>query len=129
MVALASMSLLISAGFWQAGATMVAPFACVETLALALAYVMYARRALDREDILFSDQTCEIRQCRAGRVQKVEWPLAWVRVTCNEHTGHLIEIESGVRGVRVGHMVPAWRRLEVARAMTQALRQRNFVSN
>lgn len=129
MGGLAGVSLLISVGFWWVGATLVLPFGCVETLALLLAFVMYARRTQEMEEVVLSRQGLAIRRRDAGGVATEEWPLAWVRVACGPETGDLIEIRSAGRSIRVGRHVAWARRQVLARDMDRALRQANCVSN
>jgi len=125
----ALVSLLISVGFWMVGATWVMPFACVETICLSLAFVMYARHTQDVEEVALVGSSLVIHQRWAGKVHVEEWPAAWVRVSCGFATGHLIEIRWGGRCVRVGKGLAWSQRLRAAQGMAQALRRMNDVSN
>src|SRR5438445_6164863 len=49
---LCAVSLVIAAGFWVQGATLVVPFTSIEVIALGIALALFARHAGDREDIL-----------------------------------------------------------------------------
>jgi uncharacterized membrane protein len=121
-------SLAVSTGFWWLGATWVLPFACVETLALVLAYVLYARRTLKRDEVTLTAKRLVVRRQHAGGERMEEWPLAWVQVACGVATDHLIEIRSAGRCVRVGQELTRAQRVDVARAIHLALRRTNDVS-
>ena len=125
----AGVSLLIAAAFWRLGATLVMPFACVETLALTLAYVMYARHAQDRDEVWLSGGLLTVRRRVAQSDQMEEFSAAWVQVVCDAPASDLIEIRSGGRCVHVGQGLAPAQRMEAARAMQMALRQTNCVSN
>jgi uncharacterized membrane protein len=129
MMAVAGVSLLIAAAFWRLGATLVMPFACVETLALTLAYVMYARHAQDRDEVGLAGGLLTVRRRIAQRDQLDEFVAAWVQVVCDAPAGGLIEIRSGGRCVSVGQCLTPTQRMEAARAMQAALRPTNCVSN
>lgn len=124
---LAAVSLAIGAAFWHMGATAVLPFACVETLALGVAYLMYARTTQDQDELRLTVSHLTVTRQRAGRIEVESFPRAWVQVL--DQGGRLIEIRSGGRRMVVGDGLNAIQRQETARDLQQALRRTNCVSN
>ena len=122
-------SVLISLGFWVAGATWVLPFACVETICLSLAFVLYALRTQELEEVALRGQTLILRQGWGAKARVEMWPLAQASISCGPNTGYLIEIRSGVRSVQMGSGLGWGQRMGAVRTIGRALRQANEVSN
>jgi len=121
-VLLSVVSLGIAGFFWSQGAWMVLPFALLEVLAVGLAFVLYARHAVDRERICLRDDRLVVELESAGRTERAEFRRAWVRVEPRAGDGSLIEVFGDGRSVSVGRFVQAGMRPALAREIRLALR-------
>ena len=101
---------------------MVVPFALLEVLAVALAFVLYARHAVDRERICLQHDRLVVELECAGRVQRAEFRREGVRVEPRAGDGSLIEVFGDGRTVRVGRFLRADLRPALAREIRRALR-------
>ena len=117
------LSLGIAGAFWLKGATLVLPFAGAELLALGVAMLIYARHAADEEDIRLGRQSLTVVCTHGGRVERVEFEPAWVRVE-PEHGDHsLIELSGQGRQIAVGRFVRPELRRQLADEFRWALRR------
>ncbi|MDQ3059527.1 MAG: DUF2244 domain-containing protein [Pseudomonadota bacterium] len=121
-LSLCVVSLGIAGFFWWQGTPMVMTFALMELLAVAVAFLFYARHAGDAEKILLQDGQLVIELETAGRTERAEFRREWVRVEPRHGDGSLIEVSGQGRSVRVGrHMRPELRPM-LAREIRWALR-------
>lgn len=124
-VFLAVLSLGIAGGFWLQGATLVLPFAGAELLALGLAMLVYARHAADGEDIRLGRDVLTVVSTHGGRIERVEFQPAWVRVE-PEHGDHsMVELSGQGRRIAVGRFVRPELRRRLADELRWALRRRH----
>lgn len=115
-------SLSVAGFFWTQGATLVLPFAVLELLALAVAFLVYARHATDGECIRLRAAALVVEQESAGRLVRREFARGQVRIAAGENAGALIEVRGGGQSVNVGRHVRAELRPVLAQEMRQALR-------
>ncbi|WP_291141232.1 DUF2244 domain-containing protein [Hydrogenophaga sp.] len=115
-------SLGVAGFFWAHGATLVLPFAAAELLAVAVAFVVYARHAADGESVWLMPERLVVEQERGGQVQRREFSRDWVRIEAREGGSSLIEVREGGRSVQIGRHVRTDLRPLLAREMRQALR-------
>jgi uncharacterized membrane protein len=118
---LATVSLAIAAAFTAQGAWVVLPFACVEVLALGVAFVVYARHASDYERIVLCRGCLLVETCRAERLRREQCEPARTRV---EYTGtkrELIGLVAQGRRIDVGRFVPESDRPDLARQLRNQL--------
>ncbi|MEY4979892.1 MAG: hypothetical protein RLZZ352_2162 [Pseudomonadota bacterium] len=101
LTALGCLSLAVALFFWFQGAVLVLPFAVLELAALLVAFVVHARHAADREHVSLQGDYLIVEHEIAGRVQRSEFPTAWVRVV-HSVRGGLVEVRSGAHTVQVG---------------------------
>src|SRR5215467_674033 len=66
--------------FATQGLWLVLPFAGLELVAVALAFVCYGRRAADYERITLSEAELLIERAEGVRVASFRFPAAWARV-------------------------------------------------
>lgn len=118
---LSALSMAVGLFFWLLGAVLVLPFTALELLALACAFVLYARHASDGECIRLEDGRLVIETETAGRTQRTEFAREWVRVAPPTGWGALIEVSAGNRSVSVGRFLRAELRPALAREIRQAL--------
>ena len=101
---LGTLSLAVAGFFWLQGAVLILPFAVLELLALAAAFLVHARHAADGENIHLSADRLVVEVESAGRVQRSEFPANWVQVASRK--GHaLVELMGGGRSVQVGRYI------------------------
>jgi uncharacterized membrane protein len=84
---IAGVSILISLMFWIMGAPLILPFALVELLLLAGAFVCHARTRSDFDEITLSDRHLIVRQERRGQTKEHRFTrgLFWVSMTEGPH--------------------------------------------
>jgi uncharacterized membrane protein len=118
---LACVSLGIGLLFWLQGALFVLPFACLELLALGVAFVVYARHALDGERIWVEGGLLVVESERAGQTVRCEFQRAWVRIEPLVPATALIEICGQGQRVQVGHFVRNELRYRLAQELRRAV--------
>ena len=123
---LSAVSAGIAALFWLSGAPLVMPFALVELLALGAAIVVHARHAGDGENIRLTERSLCVEHCCGTRSLRVDFQPAWVRVEPVHAEGSLVELRGEGRRVAVGRYVRAELRVQLARELRWALRQRRL---
>lgn len=126
-VCLAVLSLCVAVFFWLMGATLVAPFALVEMLAVAVAFVVFARHVNDGESVSLTGAALVVEQETAGRIKRSEFALPWVRVRALPDSGRLIEVSEGGRSVLIGRFLRPEQRLRLVRELDGALRSASLV--
>lgn len=119
-VALGGLSLSVAVFFWFQGAVLVLPFAVLELVALATAFVVYARHAADSERVSLLGGCLVVELEIAGRVRRSEFVKGWVRVEPRSR-GDLVEFRSGGSSVQVGRYLRPELRPVLAREIRQAL--------
>ncbi len=120
-VLLSVVSLAVGLFFWFLGAVLVLPFAALELMALATAFVLHARHATDRECISVRGGRLVVEVERAGRVERCEFVRDWVRVEPHQRHG-LVEVVGGGQSVRVGRFLRAEMRPLLAQELRWAVR-------
>lgn len=119
---LCGLSLTVAGFFWSMGVRMVMPFTALELIAVAIAFVIYARHATDCERIEINAHQLLIEQERAGRVSQVVFNRQWARVPQRETPRELIEVAEGQRRVKCGHHIRLDLREQVAQEIRMALK-------
>jgi len=118
---LSAVSLAVGLFFWFQGAVLVLPFAVLELVALATAFLFHARHAADREYISVRGGQLVVEVERAGRVERCEFVREWVRIEPQRHHG-LVEVTGGGRSVCVGRFLRADLRVLLVQELRQAVR-------
>lgn len=119
--ALCALSLAIAAFFWFMGAAMVLPFALLELIAVATAFLVFARHANDAERVRLVRGSLVVEQETAGVLRRNEFPSERVRVMPLRSVGELIELQGAGSSVWLGRHVRAELRPLLAREMRTAL--------
>ena len=125
--ALCATVLAIGALFALLGVWFVFAFGLLETGAVMLALLHYARHATDREHIALSDGCLLIERIEGGRVHAVRLDPCWTRVTVPSRRRSLIRLEARGVHVEVGGFVCEEARLTVAQEMRRELRATSFL--
>ena len=118
---IALVSLTIGAFCWFQGAVLVLPFASLELLAVGIAFVVYARHALDGERIWLEGSVLVVESENAGEMVRREFQRAWVRIEQVAHGQAMIEICCHGQRVPVGRFVRKELRQRVAAELRLAL--------
>lgn len=119
---LCGLSLVVAAGFWSQGVTVVSLFTGVELLAVGGALLVVARHAGDREVITLADHGLSVEQRFGQDVVHTSFRAEWVRVEPVVDDGSLVELSGEGRSVRVGRHVRSELRIELAQELRRALR-------
>ena len=119
---LSGLSLLVAAGFWSQGITVVTLFTGIELLAVGVALLVVARHAGDRETILLTGRQLSVEQRVGAAVACTSFRAEWVRVEPVADDGSLVELSGEGRRVRVGRHVRPELRVELAQELRRALR-------
>jgi uncharacterized membrane protein len=119
LILLAAVSLGIGIGFALQGAWMILPFAGVEVIALAAAFVLHARHAADYERISADRERVwvEVRDGEGTRVCQLE--RRWLRV--DEGSDGRVALAARGTEVEIGRHMDAARRHELAAALRRRL--------
>jgi uncharacterized membrane protein len=121
-VALTVLSLLVAMFFWFMGATLVLPFTAIELVAVATAFLVYARHATDRESIRLTAGQLVVEQELAGRLTRCEFARHSVRIEPRPDGDRLVELRGGGQVVTVGRFVRSELRPALAAEIRRALR-------
>jgi len=119
---LSLLSLVVAIGFWWQGVSVVVIFTGVELLAVALALLVAARHAGDRETITLANHALAVERHCGHQVDHATFRAEWVRVEPAGGEGSLVELSGEGRSVRVGRHVRPELRVELARELRRALR-------
>jgi uncharacterized membrane protein len=121
-LSLCVVSLFIAGFFWLQGVRMVLTFAGLELMAVGIALLVYARHARDGEKIFLQGSQLVVELETAGRTERAEFVLDWVRVEPKSGDGSLIEVSGQGRTVVVGRFLRPELRPALAREIRLALR-------
>ena len=116
-------SLLIAAGFFSQGVTLVMAFAGFELLALGVALLVFARHAADRETLTLQGRSLQVEQCFGSRTARTEFAADWLTVEPAAGQGSLVELSGRGQSVRVGRFLRPELRGALARELRLALRR------
>lgn len=121
-LSLVMLSLGIATFFWFKGAQLVMPFAWLELLALGAALFVYARHALDSEEIRLHGECLEITWRDGYQIHRKSLNAAWVRVHYPDTSLHsLLNLSCRGEQVLVGRFLNPTQRVRLAGELRQAL--------
>ena len=120
-VLLMGVSLSIGLFFLANGVPLVLPFASLELLALGVAFLVYARHALDGERVWMEGRVLVVESERGGQRVRSEFAAAWVRIAQAADADALIEISGQGRRVQVGRYVRQQVRTRLARDLRRTV--------
>lgn len=117
---LAGVSILISLVFWVMGAPFILPFALIESLLLAVAFVCHAKTRSDFDEITLSNDCLLVRQARQGQEKEHRFTrgLFWVSMTEGPHPS--VRVGESGRHVELGEWLRPQERLLLCRQLTGA---------
>lgn len=118
---LAVVSLAVAVFFWSHGAWMVLPFSLLELVAVAAAFLVYARHATDGDLISVRGGRLVVELERGGALDRSEFAGHAVRIDAPESAGDLVQVRGGGKSVGVGRFVRPELRPLLARELRWAL--------
>ena len=121
-LSLCVVSLGIATFFWMLGARLVMPFACLEIVAVGIAFAMYGRHAADGERISLQGSRLVVELETAGKLERAEFDRSWVRVEPKSGDRSLIMLSAQGRTVEVGRFMRPELRPALASEIRMALR-------
>ncbi|MFM7284218.1 MAG: DUF2244 domain-containing protein [Betaproteobacteria bacterium] len=105
-------SMLIAVAWAATGAWIVLPFAAIELLVLAVAFLAYSRHARDQERITLAQDCVQVEVLLGESLRRVELPRAWLRCRMEESPKGMVRLDSLSGGIEIGRFVsPADRKL------------------
>jgi len=121
------LSFVFGIAFATQGLWLILPFAGLELVAVAIAFVVYGRRAADYERISLSEQDLAIERVDGARLTNWHFAPAWTRIEVEESGAgwmHRVRVYVCSRGerVEVGRHLAMPRRKALADEMHTALR-------
>jgi uncharacterized membrane protein len=106
------------------GAWLVLVFAVIEAVALAAAFVHYARHACDHEHIVLADGSLLVECIEAEKkTRHIRLEPRWIRVVPPKRYGDLISLQYGRHAVQIGRYLTAEKRRRLAEELRQELRK------
>jgi uncharacterized membrane protein len=107
--------------FAAQGAWLILPFTAVELLALAIAFVAYARHAGDYERILVTPERIVVERWTAGKMAREEVGPEWARIEYESGRRGVIRVVAGRKRVAVGSFLPEECREQLVRELRASL--------
>ncbi len=104
-LAVGATSVVVSLAWALSGAWIVLPFLLVELLVLALAFLIYARHATDREHVTLAEDSVCVEVVRGSRTDRCEIPRQWLRCGMDNDQSGLIRLVSSKKEVLIGQFV------------------------
>ena len=120
-------SFSVAAMFTLQGAWIVLAFALLEMVAVALAFLHYARHATDHEHIALIDGCLLVESIEAGQVRQTRLDPHWSRIDPPNRTQDLINLEAKGVKIEVGRHVTAAKRRQVAQELRRELQRGSFM--
>ncbi|AOK30677.1 hypothetical protein WS67_15285 [Burkholderia singularis] len=120
-VSLAACSLMIAVLLFWRGAWLVLPFTGIELLAVGVAFIVYARHAVDYERIRLFRHRLIIERMSAERLTQIELNPDWVRVEPGESPCDPIRLVSRGEAFVIGQHLAQYRRAQFARELRASL--------
>jgi uncharacterized membrane protein len=120
--------LAIGAVFLLHGLWIVFAFALLESLAVGLALLKYARHATDHEHIALSDGCLLVERVEAGEVEQVRLDPCWTRIALPSRKHTLIQLESRGVKVEIGGFISEEKRQQVAEELRKQLRNSSYLA-
>lgn len=106
------------------GAWLVLVFALIEAMALAAAFLHYARHARDHEHIVLANGSLLVECIEAEKkVRQIRLEPNWIRVIPPKRYGDLISLQYGRHAVEVGRFLTVEKRRRLAEELRQELRR------
>ncbi len=118
---IASVSILIGIVFWVMGAPWILPFALLESLLLAVAFVCHAKAVCDFDEITLNDRHLVVRQERRGQTKQHHFTRGLFRVSMTDGPSPLVRVAESGKQVDLGEWLLAHERATLCRQLAEEL--------
>jgi len=118
---IASVSILIGIVFWVMGAPWILPFALLESLLLAVAFVCHAKAVCDFDEITLNDRHLVVRQERRGQTKQHQFTRGLFRVSMTDGPSPLVRVAESGKQVELGEWLLVHERASLCRKLAEAL--------
>jgi uncharacterized membrane protein len=122
-VSLALVSMVIATSLFLNGAWLVLPFTGIELTVVGVAFVIYARHAVDFERIRLYQNRLLIEQMNAAELTQFEFNPRWVRIETGATPREPLTIVSRGQTVRIGQHLAQHRRKQFAAELQASIRR------
>jgi uncharacterized membrane protein len=99
--------------FWVLGAPLILPFALIESLLLAAAFLYHAKRMCDFDEITLNERHLLVRQERQGQTKEHQFTRGLFRVSMTEGSRPLVCIAESGKHVELGEWLLPQERLSL----------------
>jgi uncharacterized membrane protein len=114
-------SICISLAFWVIGAPLILPFALLESLLLAIAFVYHARAVCDFDEITLNECHLVVRQERRGQTKEHQFTRGLFRVSMTDGPSPLVRVAESGKQVELGEWLLVHERASLCRKLAEAL--------
>ena len=118
---IAGVSICISLVFWGMGATLILPFALVESLLLVAAFLYHAKAMCDFDEITLNDRYLVVRQERQGRAKEHQFTRGLFRVSMTDGPSPLVRVAESGKQVELGEWLLVHERASLCRQLATEL--------
>jgi uncharacterized membrane protein len=98
-------SLLVGIGFLIAGVWMIIIFTCIELSALTLGFLIYARHALDYEEIEINGTILRITKFIGSKTKEYELNSRWTQIVLPKDKPKIFVLSSEKQNIELGQFV------------------------
>ena len=98
-------SLLVGIGFLIAGVWMIIIFTCIELSALTLGFLIYARHALDYEEIEINGTILRITKFIGSKTKEYEFNSRWTQIVLPKDKPKIFILSSEKQNIELGQFV------------------------
>jgi uncharacterized membrane protein len=98
-------SLLVGIGFLIAGVWMIIIFTCIELSALTLGFLIYARHALDYEEIEINGTILRITKFIGSKTKEYELNSRWTQIVLLKDKPKIFVLSSEKQNIELGQFV------------------------
>ncbi len=114
-------SICIGLAFWVIGAPLILPFALLESLLLAVAFVCHARSVCDFDEITLNDRYLVVRQERRGQTKQYQFTRGLFRVSMTDGPSPLVRVAESGKQVELGEWLLVHERASLCRQLATEL--------
>ncbi len=114
-------SICIGLAFWVIGAPLILPFALLESLLLAVAFLCHARSVCDFDEITLNDHHLVVRQERRGQTKQHQFTRGLFRVSMTDGPRPLVRVAESGKYVELGEWLLPHERLSLYKQLAEGL--------
>ncbi len=117
---IAGVSICVSLVFWVIGAPLILPFALIESLLLAAAFLYHAKAMRDFDEVTLNDRYLVVRQERQGKTKEHQFNRGLYRVSMTEGARPLVCVAESEKRVELGEWLLPHERHSLCSQLTRA---------